>query len=220
MPMITMYAVANIDSALWGTRSVGEVKNASTDTAGSGKDTGTDSNSVTYEAVRQNRSDDNGRDSDGNYTGGGGIMMRAITVPRGQRQPQPAASGADEEQAVPLEGESSGVVADGSDGDGDASAREAEKAETEACRVGERGGSSVAGRGNLSLRDWKFVMLASWILFSVGLTASYLRWRLYKLAALIFFSQAFGLVFFIVAAWLEMRLQRSYALPLPSAPQG
>ncbi len=211
MPMITMYAVANIDSALWGTRSIGEVMSTSTTIAGSVSDTDTDADSATDKAVRQNPSHDTA--GHGDCTGsGGGIMMRAFALSQAQCKPQTTASDGDDEEAVPLKGHkrhSSDVLAGGSDDDGDASAGEAEQGETEGCG----GGSGAEGRGNLSLRAWKFVILSSWMLVNVGLTASCLRWRLDTLAALGFFSQTFGLVFFIVTAWLEMRLQRSYALP-------
>jgi len=185
MPMITMYAVANIDSALWGTRSIGEVKNASTTTGGSAAGTDTDTDSVTDKVVRKNPSRDNRGDGDCAGGGGGGIMMRALTLSRGQRKTQAAASDADEEEAVPLKGHNSDVVA--VDGDDYGRAEETEQTETEARRWGKRG-SGIESRGNLSLRAWKFVILASWMLANVGLTASYLRWRLDTLAALGFFS--------------------------------
>ena len=200
MPMVTMYAVANIDSALWGTRSIGEVKNASAEPIVGTNTTLTDKgNNLTLSR---------GSDSEGGVVG-----VRILTFTRGPRGAVRAVHTPAE--VVPLVHGSDLFVDYGSSGK-----RVAEQPETEARRAGKgKEGGGGGGRKNrgLSLRVWKFVILAWWVIVNIGLTASYLQWRLSLLAAVGFFSQSAGLVFFVVAAWFEMRLQRSSALP-PSPP--
>lgn len=52
-----------------------------------------------------------------------------------------------------------------------------------------------------------------WVLANVGLTLTLVYWRLRVVGAFCFFSQYPAQGFFVVAAWLEMRLQRRSALP-------
>ena len=219
MPMITMYAVANIDSSLWGTRSVGEVKNASVNTANTATHTNTDidadvndaNTTVTGKAERRNSS----RDRDG-VGGGNRIVVKIMTLSRW------LSGGADEEAASLLKRhDSSHAIVDSGACSGSSIGEAEQTTEIKEHRDGKGGDGHGGGRknhGRLSLRAWKFVILASWGLANIGLTASYLRWGLSTLAALGFFSQSVGLGFFIVAAWVEMRLQRSSTIVLP--PQG
>lgn len=192
--MITMYAVANIDSALWGTRSVGDVTCTSTTTA-TDSDTDTDTDSGDNGEVAATRS------PGGNSGGDDGITMREFDFSRGEVLVATTAPKADEEEAVPHE--RPGTDAPKVSGDG-GYGREASEGE------GKRGGW-------FSLKASKFIILALWVLVNVGVTLAYSRWRLYTLALFGFFSQIAGMAVFVAAAWVEMRLQCRAALP-PSSP--
>lgn len=218
--MITMYAVANIDSALWGTRSIGEVKNALTSTnpdetnPAAGMD-----QAISLTSCR----------SDGN----GGIRKRVLSCWRGDQRNAPVKSFVgpiNEEATVPLLSDASdAVVGSGSGsvgvgvGMGDfrtdcdrgaewtekhSRARRNEEEEEEG-----RGGGNGEECCSLSLRSWKFVLLAVWVVFNMCVTATFLHWRLETVAELAFFSQLPSLMIFVVAAWVEMQFQRRAALP-------
>lgn len=203
-PMITMYAVANIDSALWGTRSIGDVKCTS---AGAVTDSDTDTDSDTgnvggVEATPRRRVNDDGD---------GGVKMTHFALSRGDDPAAPAAREADEEEKVPHTcPDSDAPGASGGRGGG----RKGDEPVTEVHRGQEGGGErKKSRRRGLSLRAWKFIILVPWVLVNVGVTVAYIRWRLYTLALLGFFAQIAGMVVFVVAAWVEARLQRRSALP-------
>lgn len=205
-PMITMYTMANIDSALWGTRSVGDVKCTT-----SGADTDSDSDtgySDEAEAVPPRRV---------NVGGDDGIMMRDFELSCGDTPAAPGAPHGNVEEEVPHRDPDSDDAAVGISGGG-GRGREAGELGTDgrSGRKGKEGGGKKSGI-RLSLFAWKFIILVPWVLVNVGVTVGYLRWRLYTLALVGFFSQIAGMVFFIVAAWVEMRLQRRSTLP-PSLP--
>lgn len=207
--MITMYAVANIDSALWGTRSVGDVKCTSTSTitdSDTDSDTGSGDNCEEAEATRPHW---------GNGGGDDGVMMRDFAFSRGAALAETTAIGADEEEAVPprkrLDSDALGIS--GVSGYGREAGAES-VTETRRDRKDEVGSIK---RGRISLKASKFIILVPWVLVNVGVTVAYLRCRLYTLALIVFFSQIAGMAVFVVAAWVEMRLQRRSTLP-PSSP--
>lgn len=183
--MITMYAMSNIDSALWGTRSVGNVKSAANSAiTDAGNITG-DMEETTAEPPRWIN------------TGGGPAA--------------PTAAQADEEKPVPHERRDSDAL--GVPGGG--GCRRQAEWETHV-RRGRKGAEDKKNAG-WSLRTCKFVILASWILVNVGVTAAILWWRVYALALLGFFGQAAGMTVFGVAARVETRLQRRSALATAKA---
>lgn len=204
-PMITMYTVANIDSALWGTRSIGEVKSTSTVT---NSDSDTDSDAIGQAEATPPRRANGGSD--------GRVMVRDFALSRGDAPPAVAAAvEAHEEEAMPRKHPGSGAPEISGGG-----RRKREVTESGAeVRHGRKveGGGKQSGR--LSLRTWKFIILAPWVLVNVGVTVAFLWWRLYTLALVGFFLQIAGMAAFIVAAWVEMRLQRRSARPPSRPPQ-
>lgn len=206
-----MYAVANIDSSLWGTRSIGDVKTSATDP----NTTKTQTVADLEEAVPVTSSPTGGNDgTDGSKKGlatfcrvhtGAALATSTVATVDGEGGVPPMRDGSEGAAS------STGTLAtDSSDPDDDGTTDETG---TEQGPGGKEGLGGDKERGKLSLRAWKFILLALWVLINVGLTLSLLYGRLLVVGSLFFFSQVHAQVFFVVAAWLEMRLQRRSALP-------
>ncbi|CAM9457889.1 unnamed protein product [Pylaiella littoralis] len=219
-PMITMYAVANIDSALWGTRSIGEVKNALTSISPSDTNPAADMDQADHVTTTCRTGCSDGSD---------GIRKRVLSCLRGEERSAPLKSDVtsiNEDASVPLLRDAPDDAAVGScngtvgmrDFGVSGCGREADGAEKHPqSRCGEEGGEERdrEKRSSLSLRAWKFVLLALWVLFNMCVTATFLHWRLETVAELAFFSQLPSLMIFVLAAWVEMQFQRRSALPPP-----
>lgn len=218
--MITMYAVANIDSALWGTRSIGEVKNALTSISPSNTNPAADMDQADHVTTTCRTGCSDGSD---------GIRKRVLSCLRGEERSAPLKSDVtsiNEDASVPLLRDAPDDAALGScngtvgmrDFGVSGCGREADGAEKHPqSRCGEEGGEERdrEKRSSLSLRAWKFVLLALWVLFNMCVTATFLHWRLETVAELAFFSQLPSLMIFVLAAWVEMQFQRRSALPPP-----
>lgn len=73
----------------------------------------------------------------------------------------------------------------------------------------------------LSLRKRKFIVLALWVMVNMGVTVTFLLWRLYLVVVLNFFSNFAGLVTIVVTARIEAFRQRrsSHAPPADGQPR-
>lgn len=214
-PVITMYAVANIDSALWGTRSIGDVTNSATNPNTPNTKIVADMD----DALPFTSSLGGGNDGSDGIKQEVGAFSHLHT---GTAVDTSAVALVDEDEALlrrlklggsDNEGSSIGTLGtERSDSESDENSGEKG---TEQGPGGKEGRGGDEKRGKLSLRAWKFVLLALWVFVNVGLTLSLLYWSLGALGSIFFFCQLPAQAFLVVAAWFEMRLQRRSALPPP-----
>lgn len=232
--MITMYAVANIDSALWGTRSIGDV-NATAKVV--------DAPEAPARSRRRRRWD-----------------LRHKRKGRLAVAPQCIVSETTQGTEDGSEWEGGSVYSDESDDCGEteyyeyfnrqfedrkrlemeAAATANDLAVAEPWRAKERfapaweqdkgmvvkKGSQArkrwwcCSRLRLSLRARKFVVMTGWILLNMTVTVVFLLWRLHLVVVLNFFSNFAGLVTIVVAARVEAHHQRRVTSAAPPSRGG
>lgn len=230
-PMITMYAVANIDSALWGTRSIGDVN--ATAKALDGPQAPARSRRRKQWDVRRKRK--------------GRLMVAPqCTVSEGTQGTEDGSEW-DDGSMYSNESDDSGetayyeyfnrqfkdrqrlVIEDTSSANGLAVGEpwrakedfslpcgEGKKVTVKESQAGKR---RCYCRSKLSLRTRKFVVMTAWILLNMAVTVVFLLWRLHLVVVLNFFSNFAGLVTIVVAARVEAYNQRQ-ATKAPQPPQG
>lgn len=208
-PMITMYSVANIDSALWGTRSVGDVN--ATAKVIDDADEQPPSRSRWRQRQRKRRS-----------------PVAPVCVDGTQHTEMSSLSSSDASDDELDEAAyyeyfnqkfASGHADDverGSRAFGIKSSTTVHGTSTALRDTRRKKEGNAAPRRRrcccrMSLRRRKFLVLTAWVLLNMAVTVTFLLWRLRLVVVLNFFSNFAGLVTIVVAARIEAQYQRRRA---------